>query len=254
MFARVRSGTRRRPKKEEAKGGGRRRLCAQPAFRKTKRSDYDKKGYAYSRLFHRYYLCVYPLYNSVGMLSNFLAERRLRRGKVPEHVAVVFGENLAVEPEKLRDFYVWCDEFGVKTATACVPDAGGEVRRVIEDAVADLEPPVRTTDGTERVDETTRVLSYVGGRDEFVGALKRLAEDVESGEMEADDIGFEEVEERLAVPGEPDLVVDVTDDRLSDVLVWQTVYSELCHVDKFDRSTFVRCLDDYRERDRRFGR
>ncbi|MDZ7689358.1 MAG: undecaprenyl diphosphate synthase family protein [Halobacteriales archaeon] len=187
-------------------------------------------------------------------ISDRLAERRLRRGGSPAHVAVVFGET--VESTSVRDFYVWCDEFGVETATACVPDADEETRRRLEESLEDLEPPVLATDGNERVEEGAggRVLSYVGGRDETVGALRRLAEDVESGEVDADEIGFKEVEERLTVPGEPDLVLDVTDDHLSDVLVWQTVYSELCHIDVFDRSTFVRCLDDYRERERRFGR
>ena len=187
------------------------------------------------------------------MLSDRLAERRLRRGVSPEHVAVVFDET--VEPTKLRDFYVWCDEFGVEKATACVPNANDRTRRLIDDTISDLEPSVWTTDGEECGEEgATRVLSYVGGREEVVAALRRLAEDIDNGRIDADEVGFEDVENRLSVPGEPDLVIDVTEDCLSDVLVWQTVYSELCHIEVFDRATFVRCLDDYRERERRFGR
>ena len=184
-------------------------------------------------------------------VSERLAERRLKRYGSPEHVAVVFGKD--VEASKVREFYVWCDEFGVEKATACVPDADEKHRETLEEVIGDLEPPVETTDGAERVDGN-RVLSYATGTGEVVEAFRRIAEDVETGDVEADDIDFAEVEESLAVPGEPDLVIDTTGKSLSDVLVWQTVYSELCQIDEFDRSVFVGCLDDYRERERRFGR
>jgi len=179
-----------------------------------------------------------------------LAERRIKKGGSPEHVAVVFDSD--AEPSTVRDFYVWCEEFGVETATACVPDADEKQRRRIEGALEDLEPPVLTTD--DEIGDSKRVLSYLGGTEELVGAFRRIAEDVEDGEVEPDEIGFAEVEDRLVVPGEPDLVVDTTEETLSDVLVWQTVYSELCQTERFDRSSFLGCLDDYRERERRFGR
>ena len=185
-------------------------------------------------------------------VSDRLAERRLRSGGSPDHVAVVFDED--TEPSTVRDFYIWCDEFGVGTATACVPDADEEYRDRLKDVLCDLEPAVQFTDGTEEIEDAERVLSYIGGREEVVGALRRLAEDVEEGKVRSDEVDFDEVESRLAVPGEPDLVIDTTEDSLSDVLVWQTVYSELCRVEEFDRTTFVRCLDDYRKRERRFGR
>ena len=180
-----------------------------------------------------------------------LAERRLKKGGSPEHVAVVFGGDTA--PSTVRDFYVWCDEFGVETATACVSDADEEHRRITEEALEDLEPPVRTTE-EDPVGDSTRVLSYLGGREELVGVFRSLTKDVESGEVDPDEIDFSEVEDRLAVPGEPDLVIDTTGKTLSDVLVWQTVYSELCETEEFDRTAFIRCLDDYRKRERRFGR
>lgn len=184
-------------------------------------------------------------------VSERLAERRLKKGGSPGHVAVVFEEN--VEPSNVLDFYVWCEELGVEKATACVPDADENHRERIEDALRDLGSPVETTEGDERA-SGSRVLSYVTGTGELVGVFRRLTEDIEEGEVEPDEIDFSEVEKRLAVPGEPDLVIDTTGKSLSDVLVWQTVYSELCQIDDFDRSVFVGCLDDYRERERRFGR
>jgi len=181
-----------------------------------------------------------------------LAERRLKKGGSPEHVAVVFGSDAV--PSAVRDFYVWCEEFGVETATACVPDADEEHRRRIEEALEGLEPPVRTTDGEERIEDSERALSYVGGRAELVGIFRSLTEDVEDGDTDPDEIDFAEIENRLAVSVEPDLVIDTRGKSLSDVLVWQTAYSELCETEEFDRPSFVRCLDDYTKRERRFGR
>lgn len=168
----------------------------------------------------------------------------------PGYVAVVLGSD--IPPETVRDFYVWCDEFGVGTATVCLPDTVD--RTVYSEAVADLEPPVRVVEEGTDAGGGSRFLSYLGGRDELVGAFRRIAQDVSEGRLDSDDIDAEAFEERLGVPGEPDLLIEAAADPLSDVLVWQTVYSELCHVESFDRSAFVGCLEDYTERERRYGR
>jgi undecaprenyl diphosphate synthase len=190
------------------------------------------------------------------------------KGDFPEHVAAGLGDS--PEPATVRGFYVWCDELGVSRATVCLPDAVERGRYA--DAVAGLEPSVRVVDGRDaggirskdagRADATDgeadvserRVLSYAGGREEVVGALRGIAEDVEAGEISPDDVDSEGIDERLAVRGEPDLVVETSDGSLSDSLVWQTVYSELCHVEKLDRDALRRCVEDYRERERRYGR
>ena len=170
----------------------------------------------------------------------------------PDHVAAVLGAD--ADLGTVRDFYIWCEEFGVGTATACLPGADERTRRSLEDRLADLDPPVRKAREVEDVEDHDRLLSYVGGRDEVTGALRRVAERVESGEIDADDVDSDTVENLLRVPGEPDLLIEATDDSLSDVLIWQTAYSELCYAEEFDRSSFLGCLDEYRERERRFGR
>ncbi|MFW5984167.1 MAG: undecaprenyl diphosphate synthase family protein [Halobacteria archaeon] len=173
--------------------------------------------------------------------------------EVPRHVAVVLGRD--ARPSTVRDFYVWCDELGVQTATVCLPDTAD--RGVYTEAVADLEPPVRVVEGDrDGRDEGAdrRVLSYLGGREEIVDAFRRLARDVEKGDLSSEDVDADTVAERLVVPGEPDLLIEVSEFVLSDVLVWQTVYSELCYVDELHKDALRRCIEDYRERDRRYGR
>jgi len=172
-------------------------------------------------------------------------------GEVPKHVAAVLGGD--ARPSTVRGFYLWCEELGVETATVCLPDAVD--RAPYDDAVADLDPPVRAVDGPDGdVADAERVLSYLGGREEVADAIRRLARDIDDGNLEADDVDASALEERLAVPGEPDLLVDVSDGVLSDVLVWQTVYSELCYVDELTEDVLRRCVEDYAERERRYGR
>lgn len=186
------------------------------------------------------------------MVSDGPAERGHGSDTTPDHIAVVFGAG--TEPETVREFYVWCEEFGVGKATACLPGLDENARRSLKDSLKNLDPPVYSTDETEDFEDHDRILSYVGGRGEVTGALKRIAERVESGEMDADEVDSDTVEDLLRVPGEPDLLIEATDDGLSDVLIWQTAYSELCYVEEFDRQSFLGCLDEYRERERRFGR
>jgi undecaprenyl diphosphate synthase len=57
---------------------------------------------------------------------------------------------------------------------------------------------------------------------------------------------------------DPDLLIRTSgEQRLSNFLLWQSAYSELVFADElwpdFDRDAFVRCLDAYAARERRFG-
>jgi undecaprenyl diphosphate synthase len=177
------------------------------------------------------------------------SDGKRRRERVPEHVAVVLSRG--VDSSTVRDFYVWCDGLGVETATVCL--TGAVDRGSYRDAVENLEPPVRVVEGCDG-GGGRRYLSYLGGREELVDAFRSIARDVEDGELSPDEVDADAVEDRLAVPGEPDLLIEVSDPVLSDVLVWQTVYSELCYVDTLDEESLRGCIEEYGERERRYGR
>ena len=105
----------------------------------------------------------------------------------------------------------------------------------------------------ETTAENTRITLYVafnyGGRAEILDAAERYQG------------GGEEVFRRLLYAPEqhdPDLVIRTSGElRLSNFLVWQSVYSELVFADElwpdFTREAFERCLDEYTSRHRRFG-
>ena len=103
----------------------------------------------------------------------------------------------------------------------------------------------------------TIVLAFnYGGRDEIVHAVKKLL---------ADDVKPEEVDAELVskylftrdIP-DPDLVIRTSGERrTSNFLTWQTVYSEWCFPKvfwpDFDKEALRKALQDYAERERRFG-
>ncbi len=91
-----------------------------------------------------------------------------------------------------------------------------------------------------------------GGRNEILGAAKRLAE---SG------LEFTEknLERFLYIPSYPDLVIRTSGTvRTSGFMPWQTAYSEWYFSSKlwpeFDIDEMKKAIDDYFSRERRFGR
>jgi undecaprenyl diphosphate synthase len=102
-------------------------------------------------------------------------------------------------------------------------------------------------------------LSY-GGREDIVGAARRLAEEVRAGRIDPDEINEVTFESRLATAQLPplDLLIRTSGEfRLSNFLLWQTAYAELYFTEvmwpDFRREHLLEALDSYRQRERRFG-
>lgn len=103
-------------------------------------------------------------------------------------------------------------------------------------------------------------LSY-GGRAEIVHAVRRLAEEVAAGRLEANEIGEASVTAHLYTAGlpEPDLLIRTSGEmRLSNFLLWQLAYAEIYVTDinwpDFRRAELVEAIRWYGARERRFGR
>ncbi len=105
----------------------------------------------------------------------------------------------------------------------------------------------------------TLALSY-GGREELVQAARRVAEAASKGELtpaQLDNKGFESFLWTHDLPP-VDLVVRTSgEQRISNFLLWQMAYAELCFSDvlwpDFRTEAFLRCLAQYQQRERRFG-
>jgi len=104
-------------------------------------------------------------------------------------------------------------------------------------------------------------LAY-GGRAEIVDAAKKIAEEIERGELKPDAIDEQVFENHLYTAylpkQEPDLIIRTSgEERLSGFLLWQSAYSELCFLDvywpDFRRIDLLRAVRTYLKRKRRYG-
>jgi len=90
-----------------------------------------------------------------------------------------------------------------------------------------------------------------GGRQELLHAVGKL---IDAGEEPTE----ENIRKNLWIKGYPDIIIRTSESRLSNFLLWQCAYSEIQFVDKlwqeFQREDLVKILDDYKSKERRFGK
>jgi Undecaprenyl pyrophosphate synthase len=117
---------------------------------------------------------------------------------------------------------------------------------------------VRRPGDTEQVDAPIQVSIGLGGKREFAETVRQLAEAVDDGEIDPGEIDADDIDDRLVFRDEPDLVIKTGAERLSDFMIWQSVYSELYFTDvnwrDFRKRDYLRALLEYADRQRRFGR
>ena len=202
----------------------------------------------------------------MGLYERYLAVR-LRRSDaaLPETVALVITErDLLTEGAytTLERFFEWAVRYRAETVVVYVSVLDEEVVPTLRRELSDLrapEPVAVRGPGDETMAEAPIQISIgLGGKSEFATAVGKLAERVDAGEMAPGDIDEAAVEEHLVFPTAPDLVIKTGAERLSDFMIWQSVYSELYFTDvnwqNFRQRDYLRALRDYQERQRRFGR
>lgn len=202
----------------------------------------------------------------MGLYDTYLATRlRLSDASLPETVAVVITEHDLLQAgayETLADFLSWVFEFDAERAVVYVSvldeEAVGTLRRELDTLAVSRPVAVRGPDDHERAAAPIQVSIGLGGKGEFAAAVRRLAEDVAAGALDPADISEDDIEERLVFPADPDLVIKTGAERLSDFMIWQSVYSELYFTDvnwrNVRRRDYLRALREYQDRQRRFGR
>ena len=202
----------------------------------------------------------------VGLYDRYLAAR-LRRHEAtsPSHVAVVITERDLLEQgayRTLEDFFEWAFEYAAERVTVYVsvldPGAVPTLERELERVSAPRQLAVRGPEDTQRADAPIQLSIGLGGKHEFAGAVQKIAEDVQAGDLSPEEVDESEVEKHLVFPENPDIVIKTGAERLSDFMIWQSVYSELYFTDvnwrDFRKRDYLRALLDYKNRQRRFGR
>ncbi len=78
-------------------------------------------------------------------------------------------------------------------------------------------------------------------------------------ELNVKDVNEETFEEYLYMKDKPDMIIRTSGEkRTSGFLLWQGEFSEWFFVDKywpeFEKEDFLKCVDEFSKRDRRFGK
>ena len=99
-----------------------------------------------------------------------------------------------------------------------------------------------------------------GAKAEIADAARKLAREVAAGHLSPEAITEEKIAASLYTAGlpDPDLIIRTSgEQRISNFLLWQAAYAEFVFVDEywpdFNEASFVRVLETFSRRDRRFG-
>lgn len=103
-------------------------------------------------------------------------------------------------------------------------------------------------------------LSY-GGRAEIVDAARRLMDEARADRMSSSKLDEEVFRSYLYAPEvpDPDLLIRTGGEyRISNFLLWQVAYSEICTTEvmwpEFSRADFDAAVEEFQRRDRRYGK
>jgi len=106
----------------------------------------------------------------------------------------------------------------------------------------------------------TLALNY-GGRDEIIGAIKRLIKDFQAEQNSPDSLTNELFGRYLSTANmpDPDLLIRTSGEyRLSNFLLWQSAYTEFYFTEvlwpDFGKADLLAAIEAFQKRERRFGK
>lgn len=156
----------------------------------------------------------------------------------------------------LRNYMKTCLKTAAKN-NMCVRVIG-EKSRLDEDIrrrIAELEAATKENTGLH-----FQIAINYGGRDEIIRAVKKLAKQVQAGELNPEDITQEQFDGALDTVGipEPDLLIRTCgEQRISNFLLWQLAYTEFYFTPiawpDFTKEELEKAVAAYNKRDRRYG-
>lgn len=107
---------------------------------------------------------------------------------------------------------------------------------------------------------TLNIAANYGGRWDILQAAKRMHADLQSDVIQNEDVSEALFNQYTSLSGLPELDLLIRtggEHRISNFLLWQTAYAELYFTHTlwpdFDEQTFQAAIDDFSERQRRFG-
>ena len=135
----------------------------------------------------------------------------------------------------------------------------GDLSALPQSLQREMQQAMRETEDNQEV--YFNVAVNYGSRNEIIKACRNLAQQVQKGELQPEDINESLLEKSFytSQSPDPDLLIRTSGEmRLSNFLLWQIAYSEIYVTDTlwpdFSPGEFNRALVEYQSRDRRFGK
>jgi tritrans,polycis-undecaprenyl-diphosphate synthase [geranylgeranyl-diphosphate specific] len=178
-------------------------------------------------------------------------------------------ENLEKRPKKELDFLLGLAN---KEITDMIDNPGSLVHRnrIRLTFFGELgRLPQDLQDGIKRAEEATKSYSdfslniaiAYGGRQELINASREIALKISQGTLAPEDVDEMVLRQNLQTNGspDPDLIIRTGGEkRLSNFLLFQSAYSELRFTDTLwpdlTKKEFMKTIQDYSRRQRRFGK
>ena len=144
-----------------------------------------------------------------------------------------------------------------KKNNMCVRVIGDKTRldQDIREQIEQLEEATKDNTGLH-----FQIALNYGGRDELCRCMQKLAKEVESGTLHAEDITEDMISGKLDTNGLPDpdlLVRTCGEQRISNFLLWQLAYTEFYVTPvawpDFSKEELRKAIEAYNKRDRRYG-
>ena len=155
--------------------------------------------------------------------------------------------NILLQPEKLKEL----KEKGTRICFIgrlwMLPKDLQELQNKVMEATKD--------NGPKRINFA---MAY-GGREEIIDAVQKIAQEAKEGKLDPKQINEELFGKHLWLDSAPDIILRTGGEkRTSNFLPWQGTYSELIFIDKFwpeiEKEDVIAAIEDYKSRDRRFGK
>jgi undecaprenyl diphosphate synthase len=200
--------------------------------------------------------------------------------KIPRHVAIILKETDLFDPkgmERLISSITIFRKFKaelvsiyvdiLKTDTPLKIEIASTLRTRLEESFSELPAGTGYTiyglEGEVKGnlpgnDFFVYVSLGFGGRDEITRAVLAILDKVKAGTVRPEEVDEKMLESHLLVKHEPDIMIRSGGQKLSDFLVWQSVYSELYFTDvnwkDVRKLDILRVMRDFQKRQRRYGK
>ena len=135
----------------------------------------------------------------------------------------------------------------------------GEFERLSKDVQKYASELIKKTE--KNLGLTLNLAVSYGGRQDIIQAVKRIAENVKSGDINSSDINIEQINSYLWTKGmpDPDLLIRTSGEfRISNFMIWQMAYTEIYITQvlwpDFDTTELSKAIEDFANRKRRYGK